>query len=196
MSRKKHGDQTPPETAAPSNEAHTESEAAAAAPEGPLTSEDQASNIEGRIVQLEQELASERAQALRVLADFQNFRRRNEEQRADVASRAVQDFVAALLPVLDNFERALAAAEDAPGCEGVVAGVAMILRQLQDLLAQRGVEPIQAVGCEFDPNLHEAIMRVDAEDLPENTVAEELLRGYTMNGRVIRPAKVKVAAGP
>jgi molecular chaperone GrpE len=164
--------------------------------EAPLTAEDQASSIEGRIVKLEQELATERAQALRVLADFQNFRRRNEEQRAEMAARAVQEFVASLLPVLDNFERALAAAEDAPGREGLLAGVGMILRQLQDVLAQRRVEPIVAVGSQFDPNLHEAIMRVDANDVPENTVVEELLTGYTMNGRVIRPAKVKVAAAP
>jgi molecular chaperone GrpE len=188
------------EESAPAEEAAAQGEAAA--PEAAVTAaeepvlvcaDEQAESIEDRIVQLEEKLEAERAQALRVLADFQNYRRRSEEQRQEIASRAVQSFVAELLPVLDNFERALAASKDTQSFESLVAGVEMILRQLRELLERHGVAPIEAVGHPFDPNLHDAVMRVEAPDVEDNTVVEELQRGYTMDGRVIRPAMVKVA---
>lgn len=171
-------------------------EPADTAADQPLSADQQAIDIEGRIVDLEQELQAERSQALRVLADFQNFRRRTEEQRAELVSRAVQEFVADLLPVIDNLERALTAAAATSSYEKVVAGVEMILRSLSEVLERHGVKPIDAEGKPFDPNVHDAVMRVDATDVEENTVVEELQRGYTIGSRVIRPAKVKVASNP
>jgi len=188
------------EESAPAEEAAAQGEAAA--PEAavttaeepvPVCADEQAESIEDRIVQLEEKLEAERAQALRVLADFQNYRRRSEEQRQEIASRAVQNFVAELLPVLDNFERALAASKETQSSDSLVAGVEMILRQLRELLERHGVAPIEAIGHPFDPNLHDAVMRVEASDVEDNTVVEELQRGYMMDGRVIRPAMVKVA---
>jgi len=157
---------------------------------------DEAACIESRIAELERELEAERSQALRVLADFQNFRRRTEEQRLETASRAVDGFISELLPVLDNFERALGAASDSQSHEALVAGVELILRQLRELLQRHGVEPIEAVGREFDPTVHEAVMRVPVEDAAENTVIEEVQRGYRRGSRVLRPAMVKVAVRP
>lgn len=188
------------EESAPAEEAAAQGEAAA--PEAAVTAagepvlvcaDEQAESIEDRIVQLEEKLEAERAQALRVLADFQNYRRRSEEQRQEIASRTVQSFVAELLPVLDNFERALAASRESQSFDSLVSGVEMILRQLREILERHGVVPIEAVGHPFDPNLHDAVMRVEAADVEDNTVVEELQRGYMMDGRVIRPAMVKVA---
>lgn len=167
-------------------------------PEGQVAEQiaDEATSIEGRIVELEKELEAERAQALRVLADFQNFRRRTEEQRLETASRAVEGFISELLPVLDNFERALSAASDCQSHEALVEGVELILRQLRELLERHGVEPIEAVGQEFDPTVHDAVARVPVEDAAENTVIEEIQRGYRRGSRVLRPAMVKVAVRP
>lgn len=175
-------------------EGEAESPEQAVAPTEEVVAE--ASDIECRIRELEKELEAERAQALRVLADFQNFRRRTEEQRLETASRAIESFVADLLPVLDNFERARQAADESQSYEALVSGVDLILRQLRDLLARHGVEPIEAVGKEFDPMVHDAVMRVPTEEVPENTVVEEVQRGYRRGSRVIRPASVKVAVRP
>lgn len=192
MKRKKEAKEDSVTTEQP----QAEPEGGAVLPTEVLSEEEQAASIEDRILELEKELEAERAQALRVLADFQNFRRRSEEQRAETASRAVQEFVTDLLPILDNFERALASAADSRSFDGLVAGVELILRQLRELLQKHGVEPIEAVGQPFDPNLHDAAMRVEDAEVAENTVVEELQRGYTMDGRVIRPAMVKVATRP
>lgn len=173
--------------------AEVETEPAEPAEAEVLPPDEEAASIEVRIAELEQELADERARALRVLADFQNYRRRTEEQRLETAAYVVQEFVAGLLPVLDNFERALEAAKANHSFEGLVSGVEMILRQMQELLAKYGVEPIEAVGQPFDPQLHDAVMRVHDPEKPDNTVVEELTRGYRMKDRVIRPAAVKVA---
>ncbi|NLI01335.1 MAG: nucleotide exchange factor GrpE [Chthonomonadales bacterium] len=152
------------------------------------------SQIEDRIAQLEHELEEERARALRVLADFKNYRRRNEEQRGDIVRFALQEFVTDSLPVLDNLERALDAAQDAGSFERLHEGVELTRKQVLDLLQRHGVEQIPAQGEPFDPNVHEAVMRVEDAEAPENTVVEEVRRGYCMHGRVIRPAMVKVAA--
>jgi molecular chaperone GrpE len=164
--------------------------------DAPVSPDDQGTDIEGRIAEIEQELAEERGRALRVLADFQNYRRRNEEQRNETIRYAVQEFAIQLLPVLDNLQRALGAAPEAGSFEALLAGVELTHRQILGVLARHGIEPIAALGQEFDPNLHEAVMRVEDSEAPENTVVEEMRRGYTMHARVIRPTMVKVAARP
>lgn len=149
--------------------------------------------LRARIEELEKQVEQERGQYLRTLADFQNFRRRNEEQRGELHQFANRELILGLLPVLDNFERALASAEKSQSYEALVSGVTLILRQLQDFLKKNGVEAIEALGKEFDPNYHEAVMRVEDSEQPENTVVDELQRGYTMHSRVLRPSMVKVA---
>lgn len=147
---------------------------------------------------LQQQLAEKTALAedyynrmLRCQADFDNFRRRTRQEREDLLKYASEKLIIELLPVLDNFERALAAADNQG--QDFASGVQMIHRQMQDVLAKEGLQVIAAVGEEFDPNRHEAVMQVESNDLVENTVAEEMLKGYMLQGKVIRPAMVKVA---
>lgn len=126
----------------------------------------------------------------RMQADFDNFRRRTRQEKEELSSIVAQNLIKELLPLLDNFERALAA--DSGDIEGFKEGVQMILKQFMAILEKNGLEPIQAVGEKFDPNFHEAIMRVADETQEEDTIAEELQRGYSVRGRVIRPSMVKV----
>ncbi|HOP81412.1 MAG TPA: nucleotide exchange factor GrpE, partial [Armatimonadota bacterium] len=133
----------------------------------------------------------EHDQHLRALADFANYRRRQQEESKQSRLLATQDLVSRILPVVDNFERALEAAERTNSFESLVEGVKLTLRQLKQLMEQEGVQPIPAVGQEFDPAIHEAVMRVETNEYPENTIVEELQTGYTQHNKVIRPARVK-----
>ena len=130
-------------------------------------------------------------QLRRLQADFANFRRR----AADVADRAAHDravqIVALLLPVLDNFERALRAeTTDFAYAEGV----RLTYRQLMSILTSIGLEPIRAAGEAFDPHVHEAVRRVETDAVPEGIILEELRKGYQLNGALVRPSHVSVAA--
>ena len=194
MRRHRHRDQPDEASADLPEEAgrgEDTSPTAAAAGEG---GED--STADPRITELERQVETEHTLYLRTLADFQNYRRRQEEENRQNRQFANREMILALLPILDNFERALSAAEQSNSYEALVGGVALTLRQMQDFLKKNGVEAIEAVGREFDPNFHEAVMRVEDEQHPENTVVEELQRGYAMHDRVLRPSMVKVAAKP
>lgn len=130
--------------------------------------------------------------AARALADLENYRRRAQRDKDEIAAYANQRLVLQMLPVLDNLERALTAAgTDESG--GLREGVELIARQFRDALAKEGVVPIEAIGKPFDPNLHEAVMQVESDEYEEPTVLEEFQRGYRLNERVIRPSVVKVA---
>jgi molecular chaperone GrpE len=148
-----------------------------------------------QVAELEAKAQEAHDQYLRTLAEFQNFRRRQEEHAKEVAQFANRELVLGLLPIVDNLERALAAARLSEGGGALMNGVELTFRQLQDYLKRNGVEPIEAEGKEFDPNFHEAVMRDEGSDLPDNTIVAELQRGYTMHGRVLRPSMVKVAKG-
>ncbi|MDK2888006.1 MAG: molecular chaperone GrpE [Thermoanaerobacter sp.] len=150
------------------------------------------------VQELERRLAEQTALAqdyfqrlARMQADFENYRRRMNREREEWFKYASQSLVAELLPVVDNFERALAAKEDDPA--QVVAGVEMIYRQLMDVLTREGLSPVPAVNEPFDPARHEAIMQEETDSYPDNTVIEELRRGYYFKDRLLRPALVKVA---
>jgi molecular chaperone GrpE len=149
--------------------------------------------LKARVSELEKQVSDEKNAHLRALADYQNYRRRSDEQRREAQQFANRELVLGLLPVLDNFERALAAAGKNQNYEALIGGVSLTMRQLQDYLTKHGVEPIEAVGQEFDPNFHEAVMRVEDSEHPENTVVEEVQKGYKMHNRVLRPTMVKVA---
>lgn len=128
-------------------------------------------------------------------AEFQNFRKRQREEQAELQRFSNSELIRDLLPTLDNFERALAAAEQTRNFDALIGGVSGTLKQLQAFLQKAGVQPIEAVGKEFDPRYHEAVGHSESSDLPANTVAEEVQRGYQMHDRVLRPALVKVASG-
>lgn len=131
---------------------------------------------------------------LRLQAEFENTRKRMEKERQDFLKFANEGVIVEILSILDDLERAVALAEAKhQDLSAFLEGVEMILAHLYELLKKYGVRPIEAEGKMFDPALHEALMQVEREDLPEHTVVEELQKGYLLNERVIRTAKVKVS---
>ncbi len=134
-------------------------------------------------------------QVIYAQAEFQNFRRRKEEEQKEFAKYSNSELIKSLLPVLDNFERALQAAEQTRNFDALITGVSGTSKQLQTALQKAGVTPIDSLGHDFDPNLHEAIGHSEDTEFAANTVAEEIQRGYRMHDRVLRPALVRVAQG-
>lgn len=147
------------------------------------------------VKRLEMEVAAERERILRLRADFDNFRKRAERERAEIERFALADLLRDLLPVVDNLERALAVPEPSSGGEGsdLRRGVEMIARQFQELLKRNGLVPIPALGERFDPSVHEAVLREESDAVEHPMVAAELQRGYRLNDRLLRPSLVKVA---
>ena len=129
---------------------------------------------------------------LRLQADFDNFRRRSRQEREELSQTVACGVIKELLPVVDNFERALAAGPEQEAAQ-LLTGVEMVYRQLLNCLEKFGLAPIEAVGCQFDPAVHEAVMRVEDSGQLEGTVLEELQKGYSVQSRVIRPSMVKVS---
>ncbi|MFM7319981.1 MAG: nucleotide exchange factor GrpE [Armatimonadota bacterium] len=148
-----------------------------------------------RIAALEAKLEESDAQFLRARADYHNLKRRTEEEKEGLRAFLSADLLGRLLPVVDNLERAIASADTSQDFDSFLDGIQGIRRQLADLLEREGVEAMLAVGQPFDPNLHNAILRDEASEAPENTVVEEFQRGYLLGGRVLRAAMVKVSAG-
>jgi molecular chaperone GrpE len=147
-------------------------------------------------VQLEEKakLADEYFNRLqRLQADFDNFRRRSQKEREELADIIAESVICKFLPVIDNLERAVATAKTAnPGDIQIVAGIEMIQRQLEEILAKLQVASVAAVGEKFDPQKHEAIMQVPDADKEDETIIEELQKGYQLKNRIIRPSMVKV----
>lgn len=148
-------------------------------------------------VVLRQILAEQLSQAeeyrdrlVRLQADYDNFRRRSRQEKEEIYKYTSVKMISALLPVLDNFELALSAEGDS--IESFKAGVQMIYKLLNDVLAAEGVVQILSVGEQFDPLKHEAVLRVDSDEYPDNMIIEELRRGYYIKDKVIRPSMVKV----
>ena len=128
----------------------------------------------------------------RLMAEFDNYRKRTDKEKAAMYDMGASSTVEKLLPVLDNFERGLASVPEEQKTESVYVGMDMIYKQMIKVLTDMGVEPIDAAGKEFDPNLHNAVMQTESDELPENTVAQELQKGYTYKGNVIRHSMVSV----
>ena len=173
-------------------EAESEENVSEPEPEGLEPASDPA--VEEEAEHLKAELDHVRDIYLRKLAEFDNFRKRVEREREDNRLAGVEEMVRELLPVLDNFERALQHAEDDSGA--FQQGVEMIAKQLGDTLERRGVHEVDPVGQPFDPELHEAVQRVEDGEYPPGTVAWVMLKGYTMGDRLVRPAMVGVAVDP
>lgn len=130
---------------------------------------------------------------LRRQAEFDNFRKRSEKEKQDFSQYAGMELVKQLLPVLDDFDRALKA-ETADS--DYARGVALIHGRMYDLLKKQGLEPIETEGAIFDPNLHQAIERVETDEAEDHAVLGEFQRGYNFKGKLLRPAMVKVAVKP
>lgn len=129
----------------------------------------------------------------RQMAEFDNFRKRTEKEKSHMYEVGARDVIEKILPVVDNFERGLATVPEDQKNDPVIDGMDKIYRQLMTVLTDLGVEPIEAVGKEFDPNFHNAVMHVEDEELGENVVAEEFQKGYLYKDTVIRHSMVKVA---
>lgn len=156
---------------------------------------------EALIERLKQELEEVRAQAqenydkfVRLYAEFDNYRKRVAREKAELVRYGNEELLRELLPVLDNLERALEHAKrDPSNPQAILEGVELILEQLRGLLKRFGVEPIAALGEKFDPLRHEAVGEEEREDVEPGEVVQEVLRGYMLNDRLLRPAKVIVA---
>jgi len=151
---------------------------------------------------LEEELAAERArsaelydQLLRLRAEMDNFRKRLLREKEELVKYATEELVKNILPVMDDFERAIVLAKAEPDFDNFLEGITLIYRKLQDVLTKAGLNQVPAVGQAFDPTYHEAVHLVESEEHPENVVVEELRRGYIFGDRVLRPSLVAVSKG-
>jgi molecular chaperone GrpE len=153
---------------------------------------------EEEIASLNQQLRTKEAQMdelvqrlQRLQSDFDNFRRRTQREKEEFVQTAAASVVEMLLPVMDNFERA---SQSSSADEGAFReGIELIFKQLEKVLGDAGLEPVVSVGITFDPNLHQAVFMVEDDSCDENTVVEELQKGYLFAGKVLRPAMVKVS---
>lgn len=151
---------------------------------------------DAEIERLANEVKSLEEQLLRQMADFQNFRRRKDQEADQVRAFANEKLVTSLLPVLDNFERTMAAMENGAPLDSVIEGIRLVDRQFRSVLESNNVRRIDSHGKPFDPDFHEAISAEESHELPENTVVGEVEPGYRLADKVIRPARVRVSKKP
>jgi molecular chaperone GrpE len=138
-----------------------------------------------------------RERLLREAADFENYKKRAARERQDSVTYANENLLQKLIPILDTFEMALAAATpDKAGAQSLQAGVAMIFNQLKSTLADAGLEEVDARGKAFDPNIHEAVSQQETKDVPDGHVVQQIRKGYKFRNRLVRPAGVVVAKTP
>ena len=142
-------------------------------------------------IKIQKELEEKNDQLLRLAAEYDNFRKRSQREKESIYSDVKANVLGDLLPVIDNFERALDGSGDE--LESFRKGVDMIFNQLLEVMKKHGVESFGEVGDEFDPNFHSAVMHIESEDLGENVIAQVFSKGYKVGEKVIRPATVQVA---
>ena len=170
-----------------------ESETADTAAESPAEeAQPEAAADSEQIARLEAEKQESEERLKRLQADFENFRRRTRQEKEELAAVVTQGLLTDMLPLLDNFQRAMAA--EAKDIESFKQGVEMIYKQFQDALAKNGLEAIDTTDAKFDPNFHQAVMRVQDPEKEDDTIAAELQKGYMAKGRVLRPSMVQVVA--
>ena len=154
-------------------------------------------NNDARLEQLEKEHETLKSQYVRIAADFDNFRKRQTRDQDDLKIQLISKALTSILPIVDNFERARQQlkpeSEEAQTLHRSYQG---LYKQLVDVLKQQGVAPMRVVGQQFDPNLHEAVLRELSQEFGEDIITEELQRGYNLDGKVLRHALVKVSMGP
>ena len=163
---------------------------------GSLSHKDLEREVESLSEELERvsvELDETKDRFLRGLADFDNYRKRVAREREQLVRCANEDLIKRMLEVVDNLERALAAASETEDFDGLKQGVGLIYEHLKEVLTKEGLCPIACLGEAFDPNFHEAVMAMEKEGEESEKVIEEIQKGYTLDGRVIRPSKVVVS---
>ena len=177
--------------------AQVEGEPSAADPAPEAAGGDRMQQLEAQLAALQSENESLRGQYMRIAADFDNFRKRQSRDHDDLKLQITCTTLSEILPVVDNFDRARQQlnpqSEEAQTLHRSYQG---LYKQLVEVFKQLGVSPMRVEGEPFDPNLHEAVLREESHDHPEDVVIEELQRGYHLNGRVLRHALVKVSMGP
>ncbi len=173
-----------------SEEETSEDEAVA---ENSDTSDERAKEMKEALAKLEQELENLQARYLRVQADFDNYRKRTKQEKQADAKYRSQTLAELLLPVLDNFERALVVQTTNEESEAILKGVEMVYRQFIEALKQEGIEEVEALGEPFDPHKHQAVAQEKSEEHESGIVIEVLQKGYRLKDRIIRPAMVKVS---
>ena len=134
--------------------------------------------------------------ALRSQADFENYKKRAAREKEEAIKYANSALLERLVPIVDNFELGLEAARGAGENSPVFSGMSMVLKQLMDFLTEHGLQPIDATGQKFDPNLHEAIAHEPSDEVPESVVIRQTRRGYRMRDRLLRPSSAVVSSGP
>lgn len=149
-------------------------------------------SLEEKVKKLEEEVNTWRTDYYKVFADMENLKRRLEKEHQNTMKFMMQSFIEELLPVIDNFERSLNVQEPSEEVQSFLKGYEMIFNQLMTILKKNGVEVIEALGKEFDPNFHQAVMTANDENYGSNIVVEELQKGYKLKDRVIRASLVKV----
>lgn len=176
----------------------------AAAPEQNAEGTDEARNAgentqtaheeDARYTELKNQVEEQQQRFLRAQADFDNFRRRTMKEKEELGQYASMKLIEQLLPVVDNFERAIAATGANKDFDSLAKGVEMIFKQLAQVLEQEGLKPMTTVGEVFNPDFHQAIMQVESDEYEEGVVVEEVQKGYMMKDKVLRPAMVKVSS--
>jgi molecular chaperone GrpE len=156
--------------------------------------EEEASTGPKNMKEAQEQIAEVNERLLRLIAEYDNFRKRSQRDKDEARLFANQNLIEKQIPILDNFEMALAAAQDAD--PAIRDGVQMIYDQFLSVLKEAGMEPIDSVGVPFDPNFHEAISQQETSEAEEGTVLEQVQRGYQLSGRLVRPARVVVAKAP
>ena len=177
------------------NEPHVEPKVQPAAPEEAAAELD-ALVLAAALERARAESAEWQDKYVRLYAETENFRKRMARDFQERERYCNESIIKELLPVVDNFERALSHAGEGTGNEGLVEGVRMVRKQLMDVLAKFGVTQVESVGLPFDPTKQQAIMQVETEDYEEGVVVEEFQKGYFLNDRILRPAMVTVAKKP
>ena len=164
-----------------------------AAQAGAATQTDQPESVDA--AELKQQRDDYYDRLLRKTAEFDNYRKRTDRERVQLAEAAAADLIADLLPIVDDMERALKADAGSEATEAIRRGVELIHKQLLETLRKRGVKPIESLGADFDPHFHQAVAHEAADGRREGEVVEEFIRGYMLGDRLLRPAMVKVAKG-
>ncbi|WNQ14211.1 nucleotide exchange factor GrpE [Paenibacillus aurantius] len=158
-------------------------------PEEQSASAAQAAELE----ELRKQVEEHQQRFLRAQADFDNFRRRSRQEKEDFAKYASAKVIEQLLPIVDNFERALTSSKETKDFEALLKGLEMTARQLEQVLKNEGLQAMETVGQPFNPDFHQAIMQVESEEHGEGIVVEEVQKGYVLKDKVLRPAMVKVS---
>jgi len=153
------------------------------------------SEPEDPMARLQADLDRFRDLALRSQADFENYKKRAAREKEDAIKYANSSLLERLVTIIDNFELGLEAAKGEGERSAIYSGMTLVLKQLNDFLAENGLQPIEAEGKKFDPNLHEAIAH-ESSEFPEGTVIRQTRRGYRFKDRLLRPARVVISSGP